>query len=305
MKHSPRFRKAFLCPRYWGIWLLVGLLWLLIQLPYARQIQIGRSLGRLFMRLSHKRRYPIAATNIRLCFPELNAEQQTALIQQHFENLGITLLETAFAWWGSAKRLKPLGKVQGLEHLKAALAQGKGAILFSAHYTTLEIGLRFTVMQTLFNFAYRAHENPLIDYLIISNRSRHAVNGGIRRDNIRAMLKTLKQNQAVWFAPDQNSGEGIFAPFFGVMAATNTATVRLAKLTGAAIVPYSSRRLPDNQGYVVEFLPALDNFPSGDMLSDVSRLNQIIETAIYSAPEQYLWVHRRFKDRPDEEARFY
>ena len=301
---STQFRWTFLQPRYWGIWLIVGLLWLIVQLPYVWQLPIGRSLGRLFLRLSQKRRYPIAATNIRLCFPELNAQQQTELLQQHFENLGITLIETAFAWWGCAKRLKPLGRVEGLSHLEAALAQDKGVILFSAHYTTLEIGLRFSVMQALIHFAYRAHENPLLDYLIISNRNRHS-GGGIRRDNIRQMIKALRQNKAVWFAPDQNSGEGIFAPFFGVMAATNTATVRLAKMTGATIVPYSSRRLANNQGYVVEFLPALDNFPSDDTFVDVSRLNKIIETAVRQAPEQYLWVHRRFKDRPDGEDRFY
>jgi len=301
----PQFCKAFLHPRYWGVWFVVGILWLIVQLPYPAQTAIGRHLGRLFMRLSYKRRYPIAKINISLCFPELSAAQQQQLLKKHFENLGITLIETAFAWWGSSKRLQKLGTVNGLEHLNSALKQGKGVILFSAHYTTLEIGLRFTVMQTLFKFAYRAHENPLIDYLIISNRSRHATDGGIRRDNIRLMLKTLKQNQAVWFAADQNSGEGIFAPFFGVMAATNTATVRLAKMTGAAIVPYSSRRLPDNQGYQVEFLPALEQFPSDDLLADVSRLNQVIEKVVRQAPEQYLWVHRRFKDRPDGETRFY
>ncbi len=304
MNKNHAFQWTFLHPRYWGIWLFVALLWLIVQLPYGWQMNLGRGIGRLFLRLSRKRRYPIAAKNISLCFPELSPEQQSELLEKHFENLGVTLIETGFAWWGSAARIQALGTVEGLEHLQAAQSRGKGVILFSAHYTTLEIGLRFSVMQALIHFAYRAHENPLLDYLIISNRNLHS-GGGIRRDNIRQMIKALRQNKAVWFAPDQNSGEGIFAPFFGVMAATNNATVRLAKMTGAAIVPYSSCRLPNNQGYKVEFLPALEDFPSGDMFEDVSRLNQIIETTIRQAPEQYLWVHRRFKDRPEGEARFY
>jgi len=303
---SPRFKWAFLHPRYWGIWFIFGLLWLIIQLPYRQQLKFGRAIGRLAAKFSKKRRWKIAAINIALCFPELSNSAQHDLVQQHFETLGITLVETALAWWGTDKQLQNLAHVSGIEHLEKALKKGKGAILFSGHYTSLELGLRFLAPHCQFSFAYRHHENPLINYIILKSRMNH-VKRAIRRDDIRSMIRSLRENKAVWFAPDQNSGgkQNLFAPFFNVPAATSTATVRLANLTETAIVPFVSHRLANGKGYQISLLPSLENFPTDDLAEDVARLNKVIETAVRLAPDQYLWVHRRFKDRPDDEPRFY
>lgn len=292
-----------LAPRYWVTWFSLALLWLLTRLPYAWQLTVGCSLGRIAYYIA-KRRRKIAAINLTLCFPELSEIEHKKLLLQHFESLGIGLLEMAIAWWATDKHLAHLGRVEGYEHLQAALAKGKGVILLSAHFTSLDMGSRFLTMQTKIHGVYRQHENPVIELFMKKSREQHAEKA-IPRDAIRDMIRSLKQNKPLWFATDQNFGHknSVFARFFNVPAATNTATARLARLTGAAVVPFFVKR--DAQGYQVILQPALNNFPTGDEVADAETINHLIEQQIIQAPEQYLWAHRRFKDRPVGEARFY
>jgi len=296
---------ALFAPRYWGTWLGLGLLWLLTRLPYVWQLKAGRWLGRTVYRLA-KRRRRIAAINLNLCFPELSVSEREALLIQHFESLGMGLLEMVTAWWVADKHLAHLGQLEGFEHLEAALSRGKGVILLSAHFTSLEIGTRFLTLKTQVHATYRPHENPVVELFMKKSRELHAEKA-ISRDAIRDMVRSLRQNKPVWFAIDQNFGHknSVFAPFFGIPAATNTATARLAKLTGAAVVPFFVSRLPDAKGYQVILQPALTDFPTDDNVADATTVNGLIEQQTRQAPEQYLWAHRRFKDRPNDEERFY
>jgi len=287
--------------------LLLGfaVLWLLTQLPHSWRMAVGRGMGRLFYRFAHRRR-KIASINLKLCFPELDENQHLNLLKKHFESLGMGLFEMLSAWWLSNNRLKSLRKIQGFEHLQAGLAQGKGVILLSAHFSSMEIGSRFLAMQTAVCGVYRPHENLVVEEFIKKARERHAEKM-IPREDVRNMLRSLKNNKILWLAADQNFGHkgSVFADFFGIPAATNTAPIRLAEISGAAVVPFFTQRLNNGEIYKIILQPVLDNFPSGDTTKDSLRINQLIESQVRQAPEQYLWVHRRFKDRPNDEKSFY
>jgi KDO2-lipid IV(A) lauroyltransferase len=299
--------QPLLHPRHWPAWLgLAVLRALCTTLPVGTLQTLGRKLGRFSLRLMPRRR--VAEINLRLCFPELGPAERDDLLRRHFESLGAGIVEFGLGWWAPDSRLRDRIQLSGMEHLRAALDRGRGVILLSAHFTTLEIGGRFLAMHAAglpLNAMYRPNENPVIERAIRARRTEQ-FGVPIRRDDVRAMLRALKNKEAVWYAFDQNYGlkNSVFAPFFGVPAATNTATSRLAEATGAAVVPFFTRRLADGT-YVQRIAPALEGFPSGDAQADAARLNALIEGWVREAPEQYLWVHRRFKDRPANEPRFY
>jgi len=259
------------------------------------------------MRLA-KRRRTIAQINIALCYPLISETERHCLVVKHFESLGKALLETALSWWGHPTRLRSLVKIDGLEYLRAAVEQGRGVILLGAHYTTLEISGAFmgVACDIPIVSVYRPHENALLNATILSGRER--LSGScIPRHKIKAMVRALRQNKVVWFASDQNYGHksSVFAPFFGVPAATNTSPARLAKLSGALVIPFASRRLPDNRGYSITILPPLSDFPSPNLVADMTRVNTTIEKGLQLCPEQYIWVHRRFKSRPPNSPDIY
>ncbi len=286
--------KDLLAPRYWPSWLGIGLLRVAILLPMPVQDMLGRLLGRLLYAVIRDRRV-IASVNIAACFPELPAAERKRLVKEHFESLGIGLFEMAMAWWASDRRLAVLVDVDGIEHLKAAIDQGKGAILLSAHFTTLEIGCRFVLGVFPFHPMYRHPKNEVVAY--VTQGSRERLSGtAIHKDDVRSLLRSLKMNHAVWYAPDQAARGKMAAdvPFFGIDAPTNLATSRLARMSGAPVLPFIQQRL-DNGHYRVEILPPLDDFPSEDVINDAKRINDQIEQWVRRAPGQYLWIHRRFK----------
>ncbi|MDH5376735.1 MAG: LpxL/LpxP family Kdo(2)-lipid IV(A) lauroyl/palmitoleoyl acyltransferase [Gammaproteobacteria bacterium] len=287
-------------PRYWHIWLAVGLLRLVTLLPHRLRLTVGRLLGKLFFQLAKSRRR-VAEVNIRLCMPNLNQQERDQLVKQHIESVGIGLIETGMCWWSSHQELIKLTQFNGLEHLRDALKAGNGAILLAAHFTTLELGLRLlTALQEFpINSVYQVHKNPLLEKLFFENRGKNT--GLIPQNEIRQMIKLLKANKVVWYAPDQGY-EGKYSelvPFFGVPANSNTATSRLAKLTGAVVLPFFERRLDDGT-YALDILPPIESFPSDDPILDTERFHHLIEAEARRVPEQYLWVHRRFKRRPPE-----
>jgi KDO2-lipid IV(A) lauroyltransferase len=250
------------------------------------------------MRLSERRRH-IAETNLALCFPDQREAERADLLVRHFESLGVGLLTTGMAWWSSDRRLRSLVTIEGLEHLQQAMAQGKGAILLSAHFSDLEMSGRLLSLFHPFAVMYRPHENPVIEQAFRRNRELR-FSAAITRGDMRQVLKTLKQNQAVWYAPDQSYSDpnSALVPFFNVPASTNLGTSRLAKVSGAPVLPFFGYRLPGNQGYRLVIQPSLAGFPSDDVAADTARINRIIEDAVREAPEQYFWIHRRFKNRP-------
>jgi KDO2-lipid IV(A) lauroyltransferase len=284
--------------RHASVWIAAGLLWCVSRLPFAWQLAIGRLLGRAMLVLARERRR-IARTNLALCFPELSGEEHRQLLKAHFASLGIALVETALSWWAPDSRLRPLARLTGLEHLEAALRQGRGVILLSAHFTTLEIGGRLLALHAPFHVLYRDHRNPVIETLQRRARRRR-FEKPIPRGDLRGMLASLKQNRPVWYAPDQDFGRdnAVFVPFFGTPAATLTATSRLARASGAPVVPFFPCRLPGARGYELTLLPALEDFPGADIAEDTRRLMALIEERVRQQPDQYLWVHRRFKTRP-------
>lgn len=306
MKHSG-FDIAFLHPRYWLLWFGLGLLWLITQLPYKVLLRLGRALGALMQRVAHSRRH-IVTRNIELCFTHLSVAERDALVRENFASMGIAFFEMAMSWWWPKKRLSRLVQVQGLEHLQAAQEQGQGTILMAIHFTTLEIGAALLGQQHTIDGMYRAHDNPVFDYVQRRGRERHNADAqAIEREDVRGMLKVLRKGRAIWYAPDQDYGpkQSLFVPLFGVPAATVTATSKFAKLGRAQVIPMTQTRLPNGQGYLIKIEPALSDFPGESDEQDCLRLNQWIERAIAQQPEQYLWAHRRFKTRPEGEAKLY
>jgi len=275
-------------------------------LPFRWQLALGKQVGRWIGRIARRRRQ-IARINLERCFPEWSPIQREILLDAHFVSLGIGLFETAMAWWAPDEKLRGLAQVKGAEHLEHALARGKGVILLTGHFTTLELGARFITWQQPFHAMYRPHKNLLYEAIMRRERERRSRLPPLPHEDLRGLLRAFKRGRAVWYAPDQNHGRrnSVFVPFFGIPTCTITATSRLAALSGAAVVPYFPRRLPDMAGYEVVILPALQNFPSGDVVADTTRINALLEKHIRQAPEQYLWVHRRFKTCPPGESSFY
>jgi len=292
-----------LSPRYWPTWAGLGVLRLLSLLPFRLQLGVGAGLGAVLRRLP-LRFVHIARRNIELCLPELGAPARRRLLNRHFASLGIALLEIAAAWWWPTERLQKVSRIEGLEHLREALARGHGAILLTAHLTPLEIGGRILAAATPVNIIYRPTKNEALTYVLSRRRS---CNGGhaIPRDDIRAMVGALKSNECVWYAPDQSYRKkgAEMVSLFGIPAATNTATSRIARMTGAAVLPFFVERLPGTAGYRAVIQPPLANFPSDSPRADAERFHRLIEAQIRSVPDQYLWIHRRFKgltaDYPD------
>jgi KDO2-lipid IV(A) lauroyltransferase len=286
---------GLLAPRYWLTWVALGMFRLLEPLPYRLQCVLGRGLGRL-IHLFPSGFKRIARRNIELCWPDVGASRHEQMVADHFVSLGMALFETAITWWSPARRIVELTQVDGLEHLDAALARGRGVILLSAHFTTLEIGGRAICERRTISLMYRPTKNPVMEHFLQRNRGRHAVRA-IPRHDVRTLVTTLKGNGIVWYAPDQsyrNKGAEM-VEFFGIPAATNTATSRLARMTGAAVLPYFPERLPDCAGYRMVIQPALEDFPSDDPALDALRFNRLIEAQVRRIPDQYLWIHRRFK----------
>ena len=288
-----------LAPSNWPLWLAFGILRLTILLPYPVIMAIGRITGRIIYQLA-ERRVKITRINIGLCFPELNAQEQEDLVRMHFESVGMGLMEFGMGYWMPDRRLSKLIEYQGLEHIKTAFEAGKGVIFLTAHFTSLELSGLFLSWQAKYLPMYRPHENPVIQYFVKKHRSRR-VAPPIPREDVRGVLKALKENRGVWFAPDQNYGHKgkIFATFFSQQAACNPATSRFAKISGASVVPYVLLRKEGDAGYKMLVEPMLKPFPTDDLIADTQQITDRMEAWIRSAPEQYNWMHRRFKTRPD------
>lgn len=293
--------SLFVTPRYWPLWVGLALVRLIILLPWRVQLAFGRALGRLAYPFARRERR-IADVNLRLCLPDLSDSERRRLSLRHFESLGMALVETALVWWGSERRLAALVRLEGLEHLERALAGGRGAILLSAHFTTLEMGARALTRAARSAVMYQTPRNPLIAELSLRSRRQLAVRV-FSSDNVRDLLQALKQNLPVWYAPDQREEgkSGAIVPFFGVPASTNIATSRIAQISGAPVLTYLPERLRDGSGYVMRIGPPLPDFPSGDPLADAARFHAIIEEHVRRCPDQYLWTYKRFKrsDAPD------
>lgn len=308
------FTRSLLAPRHWLTWLAMGFWFLLSQLPYVVQFYLAYLITPLLMR--HKKRVALARVNLQLCFPELSDPAREKLLRESVHSIAMAIFETGIAWFWPKWRLRRLFRVTGLEHIEAAQRDGQGALLLSLHLTTLEIGSG--MLGTLFNYdgMYRPHKNAVYDYMQKSRRQAYCIpppgelinnSTAISRDNVRGMISRLRKGRMIWYAPDRDLGEKVsmFVPFFGVQAATVTATAKLAELGRARIIPFSQRRLANAKGYEVVIHPPFENFPSGDEYQDALRVNQFTEAEIRKIPGQYFWAQPRFKSRPEGEPPLY
>lgn len=296
---KPVFRLAFLHPRYWLLWLGMALLWLLVQLPYPLIVILAHLLTPLVSLLARSRRH-IVAVNLKHCFPDETERARQRLLSQNFFSMTMALFETGMAWFWPRWRLRRIYRIEGLHNLPERPEQG--VILMAMHFTTLDLGAAFLNQQRFVTGMYRPHKNPLYDYIQRKGRERHWSNCEvIPRQDVRGMIRALRNNSIVWYAPDQDYGrkQSVFAPFFGVPAASVTATAKFASLGRALVIPFVQYRLPGFQGYRVEVFAAIKDFPSGDEVADATVINGIVEACVRRQPDQYLWAHRRFKTRPE------
>ncbi|AIR89882.1 lipid A biosynthesis lauroyl acyltransferase [Pseudomonas cremoricolorata] len=303
----PRFRKAFLHPRFWALWLGLGVLWLVVQLPYRVLLSLGRVLGAIMYRLAGERRR-VAERNLELCFAQLSIDERQRLLKENFASTGIAFFEMAMSWWWPRARLARLAHIEGLEHLQAAQRDGQGAILMAVHFTTLEIGAALLGQAHTIDGMYREHNNAVFDFIQRRGRERHNLDAlAVEREDVRGMLKLLRAGRAIWYAPDQDYGakQSLFVPLFGIPAATVTATTKFARLGKARVIPFTQRRLADGSGYRLVVHPPLEGFPGESEEADCLRINQWVEGVSSECPEQYLWAHRRFKSRPEGAAPLY
>jgi KDO2-lipid IV(A) lauroyltransferase len=292
-------------PKYWAIWLLMGLLKLIAYLPYTVLMHIGKALGMTLCACPLKIK-KTTQVNLKLCFPELSDQAREDLLKKNFLSLGMGIMETALAWFASAKKIAHLAHVNGAQQIEIALSRGKGALLISPHLTSLQIAGRLWALQKPFAVVYRPQKNPVFNYVTERSLRKHYAHT-IARGNVREILRCLNQNIPVWYTPDIDAGlrNSIFVPFFSVSAATITATTRLAKASDTAVIPTFFYRREDLSGYELTGEPILENFPTEDVAADTARINQVLEDGIRRAPEQYIWQYKRFKTRPKGEKRFY
>jgi KDO2-lipid IV(A) lauroyltransferase len=294
--------RRLLHPRYLHHWLLLGCLRLVVLLPLPALSGAGRLFGAALYWLAPFRR-KVAETNIRMCFPELTPAQQRRLVKEACYSNAMGLLETAAGWWSSDARLRPHIEYIGFDKLHRL--EGQGAILLGCHLTTLDFAGRMISMNADIDVVYRQQKYPVYDFVIRRSRER-LFKHVIERSDTRQLVRCIRNGRTVWYAPDQDYGRknAVFAPFFGVPAATLTATSRLAKMTGAPVYIYTHYRVGPGRYQAIIGGP-IEGFPSGDDITDATLINQQIENAIRVHPEQYMWLHKRFKTRPEGKADFY
>ena len=306
------FAAPPLAPRTWLAWLGIGTLAALARLPWPLQRALGRMLGALLY-VALRQRRDIAARNLRLCFPELDGAAHAVLLRAHFAALGIGVFEFARAWWGSIAPLRRGLEIEGLQHLEAARAGGRGVIVVSGHFTTLEICGRMLCEHVPLAGMYRPYAQAAMEWAVRRGRARYAA-AMFPKQDVRGVVRHLKRGGLLWYAPDQDPsrGDSVFVPFFGQPAHSLTSTHQLARLSGAAVVLFQHARRDDG-GYTLRLWPAFEEFPcavpaTGTAVDaatidaatiDTARVMAGIETMVRAAPAQYLWIHRRFKRRPD------
>lgn len=300
MTQLPKFTTALLHPRYWPSWLGVGVLWLVVQLPYPVIYRLGNAIGRLALLLM-KRRAQIAYRNLELCFPERSEAERHQMVVKNFESVGMGVMETGIAWFWPTKRINRWMDASGLEHIRAVQDSGRGVLLIGIHFLTLEMGARMFGIHNPGIGVYRPNDNPVIDWLQTWGRMR-SNKDMIDRKDLKGMVRALKNGEIIWYAPDHDYGPraSVFAPLFAVKdAATTSGTWMLAKMSKACVVPFVPRRKPNGKGYELIILEPECDPPLENAEVTAAWMNTIVEKCIMMAPEQYMWLHRRFKTRPE------
>jgi len=289
MNKKPRFFKHLFA------WILFLFIWILAQFPYFLLIFIGKRLGKL-IKLLLKSRRKVVAINLDICFPELNPNEKTRLINRHFSELGIMVTQTIKAFLGSTKRIEKNTIINGGEHIQACLENKQGILLVAGHFTALDMGGKILCKKYPIAGMYRPHKHPVTEYIVTKSRLKYATKM-FKRDELRPIIKHLKAGGILWYAPDQDyrRGQSVFVPFFGKQASTITATHQMARLSKCKVIFFHVQRNPKPPYYTLTLSPPMEDFPSKDPIVDTTRVNQGIENMVKKNPAEYLWVHKRFK----------
>jgi KDO2-lipid IV(A) lauroyltransferase len=283
----------------------VFLLWLLHFLPFRMLAWMGNALGLLLYFLAAERRN-VGNINLRLCFPAMGDAERARLLRRNFMAFARSFLERSILWWSSATRIQRLIRVEGLEHFQSA--QGKPTLLLLPHFVALDVAGSWVAQHINGVSVYSNQKNAYLNELLLQKRIRFGQQRIYsRQQGLRPIVKALREGTLFVYLPDQDfaAREALFIPFFGVPASTLTTVSRLAEMTGARVVPCIPRMLPHAKGYELRFYPAWDNYPTGDEVADTRRVNEFIEQRVLEMPEQYFWLHKRFKTRPEGEKKLY
>lgn len=299
MNHKPPFLKHPIG------WIIYAFIWLMAQLPYRLLIFIGKALGQL-VKLLLKSRKKVVATNLAICFPELNRTEIKQLLNHHFSELGIMLTQTIKAFLGNSQNIEQTAIIEGSEHLDACLKNKQGVLLVAGHFTALDMGGKILCQKYPIAGMYRPHKHPLTEYIVTKSRLNYA-DKMFKRDELRPIVKYLKAGGIMWYAPDQDyrRGQSVFVPFFNKQASTITATHQLARLSGCKVIFFHVQRNPKPPYYTLNLSAPMKDFPTKDVMTDTTKVNQGIEKMVKMNPAEYLWVHKRFKTRPQGEEKNY
>jgi KDO2-lipid IV(A) lauroyltransferase len=295
---APQFEWSFLLPSYWLVWLSIFLLYSISWLPYKVQLSLSKGMGKL-LQIFARKRYQIAKRNLELSFPDASQQQRDALLQANLEHAGMAIFETSMGWWWPKWRVAKKAEFENYQLIDEILAKGKGVLAFAIHNMNLEFACRVAGLKNPSVVFYRKHKNKLMEYMQYHGRTR-SNKYMIPRNDVLGLLTALNEGEVCFYLPDQDYGRTKceFAPLFAVpQVATTKGSLLFAGQANCESVFMVSLRT--STGYKIKVLPGLDNFPSGDDNYDVTRINQMIEKMIMLAPEQYLWMHKRFKTRPD------
>lgn len=297
--HQPPFRLKFFLPGYWLSWGVLGLVGLCVTLPRPISAFIGARLGDLYYFSSKKRRH-VVQINLRLCFPQLPAEERLRIARAHFRIYGQCMLDMGLVWWARPAFLARYIRVEGLEHYRAVLERGQNVILLTGHFSAMDVGgpviSRFYPQVALI----KPLSNGLIDYFLGRGRTRFGSEAYLRDKGMRPIVKAIKGGRGFSYVPDEDFGpqKSVFVPFLGTESATITALSKLAALSRAAVLPTAVERISTKEGYRVVIYPALEKYPGKDLLADAKRMNSVLAEMVRKAPEQYMWTFKYFRSRP-------
>jgi len=293
----------FIRPKFLPTWIAILFMRIGVFIPFNGQVMIGKLIGKLIYPFMHRLR-STAYLNISHCFPDKKQSQVNLLVKRHFEAIGISFFETANAYYGSDNKIKKLLTITNEKILKDTLKEEGGVILLCSHFMPLMLGSRALLLKHTIANVYRPQNNKLFDKIMVRGYQNHGAIM-IKSTDTRSIIKAINNSLPIWYAPDQDLGKNnsVFAPFFGIQTATTAATARLAKNNNTRVIPYTFIRT--KKGYSMTFDKPLSNYPSSDPIEDAAVVNKILEKQISKSPEQYLWIHRRFKTRPNDEKNFY
>jgi len=306
MIQTPLFYRSLLHPRYWLTWCGFALLYLLVLLPYPIIYRLGIFIGRLSM---HFLRYRVHITqrNLELCFPQMSCIERNQLVAKNFISVGLGLFETGMAWFWPDWRIKRWSRISGLEYIQKAQEHGQGVLLIGLHFLTLELGARIIGINTPGIGVYRPHNNKAIDCMQTWGRTR-SNKAMLNRKDLKGMVRSLKKGEIIWYAPDHDYGlrSSVFVPFFAVnQTATTTGSYLLIRMGKANVIPFTPHRLTNGKGYHIIIQPMVENFPLDNEIEAATFMNKVVEKEIISASDQYMWLHRRFKTRPEGQPSLY